>query len=628
MKHKDIGNKQRYDPVSKRMITIHPETPGVSGVTLISISQPVFEDTSFVSEYTVTFRRYDGCLSFGNEVTCFIYNSAGTQVAKTVATLKQGVNTLVLKGGHTPRLNEYYASVVYGLTAFNSNPRRLIPDFPIISSVSATTSSVNFYQNNEVSADWSYDNSFFWTGTLNISFVSYDTDGSPATLSVKNITDSPDEYPLIVSNPNFNLSYGRNTITLPNITIINIPTGSGRTRVPYKDTEILTVSITYLGETYSGNIVVRPTLIQDVVFDFPENSYWIGSTLYSPSRIRYRYADDSQSMMRDPDAELILYDGAPFGSHQIVTFYQTYSDGREYEFVINDLGIVRQLRRFNRIGTYEYRAVLPLVNVDRGLFGIVTYDNPSFSVVPSYDQRPLTVVKSNTLLPVSEITAPPNIVCENVNINYESLLLTADFTVTFNYQPRNTPQTSSELTLRSEFGVTTTQSANLVVGPNTVYFENITVIPGAAYTAFIPTGSVVSTTNPIIVPTYEPFRFTSVPNEISPPINYTTSDYIPFSITLSWTNTIPYYVGGTVIIETVGLAYGEGRFQTGFLSPGDSSITFNIDPNNPDSSTNPVERAIARNIVEFFNWEFRFRLTTEENVTLLSSKIRLNASFA
>jgi hypothetical protein len=598
MKQKDFGNKQRYDPVSKRMITLNPETPGVSGVTLISISQPVFEDTSFVSEYTVTFRRYDGCLSVGNEVTCFIYNSVGTQVAKTVATLKQGVNTLVVKGEHTPRLNEYYASVVYGLTAFNSKPRRLISEFPVISSVSATTSSLNFYQNNEVSVNWSYDNSFFWTGTLNISFVSYDTDGSPATLSVRNITDSPDDYPLIISNPNFNVSYGRNTITLPNITIINIPTGSGRSGVPYKDTEILTVSITHLGETYSGNIIVRPALIQDVVLEFID-AWWTGSNVYVSYRGSYRLADGTQSSLRSN--EFIDY---PYLDGQSITVYESRSNG--YILDIAETSVGGQLGRVDKIGSYEFSGISqrPVYLDSLSYYAEVGYSDQSFSETGIANVRSPEI---SILRP--ELTSSPVISFSNFRIASGGFFV--DFTVTFDYQPRNTPQISSELTLKSTSPVLI-QTANIFVGSNILQLEDVSVTPGTSYSVSFPIGSVVSTSVPVIIPTYDLFQFTSIPTFVET-VDLATFNPIAFSISISWNNIIPNS-GSGVIIQTVGLAqiaYGAIDSSVTYTpsSSGISTYTFNVNPVNPPTG-NAIEQNLARWVFAVGSFPyFKFKIT-------------------
>ena len=138
MKQKDIGNSQRYDPVSKRMITIYNRLPPISEVTLISISQPAFVDPVFLSDYTVSFRAYTGCLTYGNDAICSVYDQTDLQVATSAAKLVNGVITLVLKGQHTPGVSGYYATVTYGSTTINSTPTQLLPEFPAVSSLSAT----------------------------------------------------------------------------------------------------------------------------------------------------------------------------------------------------------------------------------------------------------------------------------------------------------------------------------------------------------------------------------------------------------------------------------------------------------------------------------------------------------
>ena len=623
MKIKDAVNRQRYDAVFKRTIATYPERHPMSDVRLLSISSPVLVNASFKSEFTVSFKGHIGCLVHGNDIRCVIYDDTGTLVVATDAIItNNGVTTIILTGQVAAGRSGYYASIQYGPNTYNSEPSQdVIPLLPRITNISATVSSLAL---NEVESGWFYDNSFFWSGTITISFVSHVESNISPSYRISNITDPTQEYYLTPNTVVHNVSYGLNTITLSPVTIITIPANNiipseniERTELPYSPTERLRVTMTYNGITYtSGDISVTPALIENVTLT-SSLPYWSGADLYVNSTVDYGWTDQTSSGFRyEQSLGLgIGYTLGPLGDgFTRRRLYEISSDGsiRRIGNRVSELENPSQFTTRVPDGQYSYYAT-------------VEYDLPSFS-------GDVAVFTTNTIsIRRPELTSPPGLSFSNIRPG--SGVIAADVTVAFDYQPSNTPQTSSELTLKTiptgntgeEPIIAATRTVNVVVGSNTVLLENVSVIPNTTYTVSIRTGSVVSTSVPVTCPDYLPFRFTSVPSTI----DVTFPSGLPvstFSIVIGWTNTILGYTGGQIKLETVGLS-ADGIANDSFIiatpaAAGPTTYTFNVN----------LTEARAGNVIEqnLWNWvdyawgfsAFRFRITDiGTGISILSTEI-------
>jgi hypothetical protein len=612
MKEKDAGNRQRYDPVSKRMITTHPEIPTISKVSL-RISQPVFVDADgiFKSDYIVTFQGYTGCLNYGNEVTCSIYDQTGAQTATVIAKVTNGINTVVLNGPYTPGGYVYYATIKYGLSRFNSSQTQLLPDLPIISNGMINLSSTNFYETVPVGGEgFSFNDAFYWRGTLNINFLSYDSSSSPASYRIVNITDPAAPYE--VASGNLTLSYGQNTIPImPEFVKIASSRPSDRGSVPYNPAETLSANITYNSVDFPlQGIVFSPALIRDVVLSLTE-SYWVGSQLYAGYRLRYYFADGTQSWF--PGGNSSVYRGIP-----LIRFFMVNPDGSTTQ--ISSYADPQPATAYNAVGNYVTLNPIPFQltsSVPMPYYGTVEYDDQSFTNSVSFASSPV-----NSLVP--EILSSP-VIASVSNIRTQALSpygLIGNFTVTLNYQPRNGQGASLAFTIKSTTNsvTPTTRTAVVVVGLNTLQFNDIPVVAGDNYTVSVLTGSVSSTSVPIICPNYSNLVFTSVPSNVTTFAGGVVVDN--FSITIGWNNVISGYTGQTITIGTVGLSSDSSITYTPNV-PGNATITFNM---NPDSlAGNSIEYNLANSVREAGGFpDFKFKLTDSSltQASVLSSVIR------
>ena len=614
MKIKDEGNRQRYDPVSKRMITIYPETPPVLELTLLSISQPTFVDSLFLSDYTVSFRRYSGCLSYGNDVRISIYNSGGTQVATTVATLASGVNTLVLRGEYTPGGYSYYASLRYGPIIINSNskiipPETLPPELFILSNTLATISPLNFYQ--EVgSVGWSYDNSFFWSGTLYITFRSYEASPTPATYTIRNITDPVNPVELSIANPSFNVSAGQNTITIPDIAFINISSATGRISLPHRSTETFSITLTNRGITFSlPNITVSPKLIQDVVLVFI-NTAWYQSRLYGDFSVSYRLADGSLSALRGgviSDSQRITLTAFGATGATPLTGAGSYLRGG------GDLP--------NRIGQYTFtdRCNFPS-NPEQFVYrASVEYSRPSFA---DLDLETVDSSAINFLTP--EITYTPEITSiANIRLRpSEPLGLIGDVTVAFEYNPRDIPLLSMRVVV---LGTVTSYTAldsvkTVATGENVIQLQDIAVIPGELFVFGVIHGDrLFSASEFYQCPSYSNLYFTSVPTTAR------VSIALPSFISITWSNTIAGYTGGQVTLATIGLGTDSSIVVSSPSRVGTTdtyTLTFTVNPSDTTAG-NAIEQNLSNSVAIAGSFPpFRFILTdSTTRASVLSSEI-------
>jgi len=600
MKEKDAGNRQRYDPVSKRMITIHPEIPTISKVSL-SISQPVFVDPIFKSDYIVTFQGYSGCLNYGNEVTCSIYDQTGAQTATINAKITNGANVIVLNGPYTPGGYVYHATIQYGLSTFNSGTTQLIPEVSILSNTSATISNDFFneiaqYNSNYGGFPFSFNDSFNWTGNFNLNFTSsVNSNSIQASYSIKNNQEQT------LTTGNFVPTYGENSYTV-SLQFITISSGSGRVSVPYNTTETFSATIRYEGTDFLiPNIVFTPALIRNVVMTFTD-SYWNGSDLRVNFTMNYYLADKTLSSYANTYIQHSVRQGSPliqvFGNdpaNPIISYEQDLYGGNP--------------------GDNSYSQSITINPNTSGdiYYGVVVYDDPSFTNTVSISSSNVSLLIPEFLSsPVISQISEPYIDSQHIGTIY------ADFEVVFNYQPRNgnpgSLQCSVSDPLRSGTFFSQTIDAPLV-GTNTVILTNIPVNPGISYTVTItPSSGFGSTSLPVICPDYPAssfLYFTDVPSTI----NFTIDPDLnasPFSISIYWNNIIPGS-NGHVTVETIGLfdPYGGGVGDaSASAAPGSSgiaSITLNMSDFNVG---NDIERNlyyIANAMLGFSN--LRFKIT-------------------
>jgi hypothetical protein len=626
MKQKDGGNRQRYDPVSKRMITTYPEIPTISDVTL-TISEPVFisdplsrYSSVFRSDYTVSFRGYSGCLNFGSYVICAVYDHTGAQILTKSAKIINGINAVVLNGPYTPGGYVYYASVQYGLSTFNSVPTQLLPELPVLSNVSASINAkLIFGEANSIT--WSYDNEFVWQGQLTIDFVSYEIVDSTATYTITNITNPDDQYDL-VSASDIPVTYGLNSTQLLFTGIIRIPTGTGRTSLPYNSLETLSCVITHKGETYSlPNFNVSPTLIQGVILTFTD-TFWILSKLYAQYSLEYRLQDGSLSAFRNPG---VLN---PFRTGQKIIVNALGIDDSVTQLNGNDDFLEGGAGLLDRRGAYTYSGEieLPLNPQERSYYGSVEYSHPSFD-----DALTQTVNSSNINYLRPELSSPP-MITSITNIRTRSTApfgLIANFTVSFNYQPRTTARTSLKLQTVGVFSGSPETTKNVTVGQNIIEITDIPVVTGDSFILGVYTkDTVASVSEAFECPSYSNLSFTSVPTTVS---TYAGGAIVPtFSITISWNNVISGYTGQSMTIATVGLTDSASSAEDTSITytpsgSGIASITFNM--NTATLSGNSIEHNLAKSVQESGGFaDLRFKLTDSSltQASILSSIITCN----
>lgn len=529
----------------------------------------------------------------------------GLQVASVSGTFKNGSNSLVLNGLYTPGGNSYYASIDYESSAFNSPTTQLFPDLPFLSNAISSVSSANFYQTTNTAVF--FDNSFYWRGTVTTEFVYYGPNVS-ATYTIANITGST-SYPIV--NQTFTLTPGNNRIQIVSLDIVQIPESSSRTSVPYNSPETLSSVVTIGGVPYSlQNILFSPALIRDVVISMI-GSYWDRSQLYQRYVAAYYYADGSRSTTsRSGDLRNIL------------RLYKLNSgQSTLLESYPQDVNNVPQVYRSEEV------VIIPFSSLGSDYYYItVEHDDPSFT------SRVITA--SSAVQPlIPDYASPPLITSiSNIRIDSSGLLetldpsgLVADFTVTLDYQPPNSLETSVPLSLL-RLGTILYANQPIVRGVNNIVFTRA-VIPGGYYAVSVGEGlGKVSTSVPFLAPNYGLLSFTRVPASVS----ITRPTYPPFTITVQWQNTIPGYSGGDITIATVGL------FISGLDSSLDSSIThtpvgggadvtltFTITPSNLTIG-NQIEINLGRSVSLSGGFSsFQFQITdVATGISVLSSAIR------
>lgn len=605
MKEKDAGNRQRYDPVSKRMITTHPEIPTISKVSL-SISQPVFVDPNFMSDYTVTFQGYAGCLNYGNEITCSIYDQTGAQPATVTAKITNGINTLVLNGQYTPGGRLYYASIQYGLSTFNSGRTQLIPELSILSGQSLALSNTSY---NNV-GPFSFDSSFYWNGYFNLNFISSVQSGStPATYRIINNSDPSNA----VSTGSFVPTYGNNSKPVFS-QFITIPAGSGRVSVPYNPTETFSAEITYFGNPYLlPNLDFSSLLIQNVVLTITD-SYWTAGVFFANFTLNYYLADNTID-------DLGRRGGSVFESS--INLYVTEADGAGPYLVYGPntttLGVISNFGTNSFLDKANISANVP---VNHGP-GASCYANLTY-ILPSLTTYTTTRSIEVPLLS-PELESSPTI-SQFSELYFSEGTVRCDYTVEFFYTPRDGQSHYVDCTLScpSFSGTFASRSINAVVGRNTVRLENELAFPGDFVTAGVSTGGQPSTSVPIFSPQFPLFKFTVVEpfQDIIVSIAY-EPDGTPIlgnhDVTLTWTNTIPVS-NQNVIITPVGLYNYNEEYVDYTESYTGSSKTFHFFPGDNGAIEQTVTELITRN--GGFA-PFQIKLTdTVSGISILSPRIR------
>jgi hypothetical protein len=603
MKEKDLGNRQRYDPVSKRMITTNPEIPPISNVTL-SISQPVFVGDVFKSDYTVTFQGYTGCLNYGKEVTCSIYDQTGEQTATVNAEITSGLNTLVLNGRYTPGGYIYYATLQYGLSTFNSSPTQIDVELSFLSDLSLTLSDTRY---NEVVqyGFFSFSDTFYWTGTFNINFVSSLQENSIlATYTITN-TSNPS---VVLATGTHTPSYGNNSIVASPIQFITTPSEGGRNSVPYNTTETFVANINFVAQNFPvPALVFRPTLIRDPVLTFTD-SYWTGESLRANFTLNYYSADNTDAV------------NSAFSFEERTTIH---SDGPKIS-VFGDIPerlLLFDTHRFlfsPRPGNNSYDGIpfeLPLpYNPTLTYYGVVTYADPSFANEETVQSpRVSTINPEFERAPVLEISDP---YAENGQIY-------ASFTVEFIYIPRN-----GELVEFIQCVLVSLENSgsfdvriinNPRVGFNSVILENVPVTPGGRYSVSLIASGIGSASQPVICPNFDILVFTSVPSTVFT-IDY-TGTVRNFDITLIWNNTIPGS-NRNVTIELLDISDGAPLvFSYSPTTALGASYTFSM---NPYTLTgNVIEQSLATYVQTNGGFDtIRFKLTdVGTGLSIISSRI-------
>lgn len=613
MKEKDAGNRQRYDPVSKRMITTHPEIPTISKVSL-SISQPVFVgvgvDGVFKSDYTVTFQGYTGCLNYGNDVTCSIYDQTGAQTATVTAKITNGINTLVLNGQYKPlQRYVYYASIQYGLSRFNSSPTQLSPRLPLISNGSLAVSDAVL---NEVSTHgglFSFDDAFDWRGKFRVNFVSYDSSNLTATVKVWNVTDPQNLYE-VASWSSPPLSYGVNNTTVDVERFIRIPSGSGRTSIPYNSTQSYSTEITYDNSPYQLPITVLPTpkLIRDVTITFGE-SYWSGGALYTSYTLSYYFADGTlSSYITSVNGQRSVFEARPR-----LDLVRLNSDGTST--TIDSFVDVNPENNLNAVGTYTNSRQLVLTSpLPASYYGVVNYDDSTFTATESYSGNTTTLLSP-------EFSSSPEIVSfsspfDDVNGRF------ANFNVRFVYNPRNgLPPEDEDPEILQGYIISASGSfdpfdyeneINPVVGTNNLALL-YPVVSGEYYSFSIRRANGTFSSSVLVAaPTFDDFNFTSVsPSDGVVRLTYDENGNITresYNITLTWHNGL-LPLSTQVTISTVGLLDTNGNAVNTTIDVTGTTITFQIDPV-IQASSNFVESTLAQSIINSGGFSpFQFKIT-------------------
>jgi hypothetical protein len=602
MKEKDLGNRQRYDPVSKRMITTNPEIPPISKVTL-SISQPVFVGDVFKSDYIVTFQGYTGCLNYGNEVTCFIYDQTGAQIATVTAKITSGLNTLVVNRPYSPEGYVYRATIQYGLSTFNSSPTQLSPPLPLISNGSLAVSDTTFNEYSTNGGIFSFNDEFAWRGTFSVNFISYDRSNLSATFTITNVTDPMNPYTVAIG-PSSPTNYGRNTIAAFPYQFISIPSGSGRTSIPYNSTQTYSATINYNGVSYplSNMALPTPKLIRDVTLTFGE-PFWGGERkLISFYTISYYFADGTNSSYISPSVggQRSVFRAAP-----MLNLIRLNSDGSSTT-VDSSKDVSPQFSR-NEVKTYTVTRDVELTT--GSYYPVVEYDDPTFTATESYRGSAIT-------LPDPQLRLPPEIV-SITNVRYSSTGLNgllADFTLKINYNPRNGQSNNLPLGIIGIYEDTVFQnSVNAIGGEQTFSITNVPVVSGETYFLGVNTGGIYySTSLGSVLPTFNSFRFTSVtPSNGLVPIRSDANGNItgaPYFITLNWNNSLPSPSNSTVTISTVKLLDVNGNAVNDSINVTGTTKTFQIYPlPNP---ANFVETTLAQTITGSGGFpEFLFKIT-------------------
>jgi len=607
MKEKDAGNRQRYDPVSKRMITTHPEIPPISKVKIV-ISQPVFMSDLFMSDYIVTFQGYSGCLNYGNEVTCSIYDQTGAQTATVTAKIANGLNTVVLNGNYNPGGYVYYASIQYGLSTFNSGRTQLIPELSILSGQALALSNTS-YKND---GPFSFDSSFFWNGDFNLNFISsVRSDSTPATYKIINNSDSNN--PVIITTGTFVPTYGNNSKRV-SLQFITIPAGSGRTSVPYNPTEIFSAEIIYFGNPYRlPNLDFSSLLIQNVVLTITD-SYWTAGVFFANFTLNYYLADNTIDVLGRRG-------GSVFES--ALNLYVTEADGAGPYLVYGP-----NTAALKNTGNFGNKSFSDKVNVSANVplnhgpgascYAELTYILPSLSGYTTTRSIEVPLLSP-------ELDSSPT-VSQFSELYFSEGTVRCNYTVEFFYSPRDgqSHEVACTLSSPSNSGVFASRYINAVVGRNTVLLENELAFPGDFFTAAVSTGGQGSTSVPIFCPQFPLFKFIVVEpfQDIIVSIAY-DPDGIPIpgnhDVTLTWTNIIPVS-NQNVIITPVGLYDIDGQYVDYTESYTGSSKTFHFFP----GDNGAIEQTVTDLLRENGGFApFQIKLTdTVTGISILSPRIR------